>query len=277
MSFIDSFSEEVRNHITGVRFWDTSIAESRSDITVEIRDAGPADDGESPAVEASEKPLTISGLGAVFDKPSLPIYGMFIEKIKRGAFKEELATNPDVRLLVNHDGLPYARTLNKSMSVIEKPAGLAFNATLADTDDSETLYELVDGGYVTQCSFAFRVPKGGDSWDCACGDPFGPECDCAASQIVRTITKIVGLQEISIVTFPAYPDTSVQVARNVEQVGEQSAQAVRNDQREDSAPTLAASNTDASNPTNHAHALRVWADSLGDKYYEPSNKGTTCS
>ena len=45
-------------------------------------------------------------------------------------------------------------------------------------------------------SFAFKVPEGGDSYD--------------AKTKTRTIHKIEKVYEISVVPFPAYPQTSVE-------------------------------------------------------------------
>ena len=45
-------------------------------------------------------------------------------------------------------------------------------------------------------SFAFKVPEGGDSYD--------------AKTRTRTIHKIEKVYEISVVPFPAYPQTSVE-------------------------------------------------------------------
>ena len=51
-------------------------------------------------------------------------------------------------------------------------------------------------------SFGFTVAKGGDSWNRMNTKP------------TRTINKIEKINEISIVSMPAYDDTSVNVTRN---------------------------------------------------------------
>ncbi len=158
-----------------------SVSEVRSETTA---------DGE----------IVITGLAAVFDSPSVDMYGWY-EVIIRGAFRKVLAANPDVRLLVNHGGLPYARTTNGTLTLREVVAGLEFRAVLPDTQSARELHVLIQRGDVTQMSFAFRV--GRDSW---IEEPDGRER--------REIEEFSALREISAVTFAAYEDTIVVPARD---------------------------------------------------------------
>lgn len=254
-------SVEVREHLAqDVRRWSVPITTTRSAISAETR----ADTGD-------DETLVIEGYAAVFDSDSLPIYGMFVERIKRGAFKNTLASDPDVRLLVNHTGLPYARTTNGTLTVSEKPKGLHYRATLAPTDESESLHTLIDRGDVNQNSFAFRIAKNGDEWSCACGDTFGEECYCHGEDLVRTITEIAECPEVSVVTFPAYPATSVTVARDSEPEGERVVQACDGEQHAE-APSEDASIQRTG--SDHAEAIRSWLVATGSNNESCTNRST---
>ena len=119
----------------------------------------------------------------------------YVEIIKRGALDNADLT--DVRLLVNHDvnKIPLART-PKTMSLNVDAAGLTFEATLPNTEEARSAHEAVKRGDITGMSFCFKVPAGGDSFD--------PETN------TRTINRIEKVYECSIVSFPAYPQTSVE-------------------------------------------------------------------
>jgi len=141
--------------------------------------------------------LTISGYAAVFDSPSKPICGMFIEYIKRGAFRKALASpNLDVVLLVNHEGLPYSRTTNGSLRLEEDARGLKFSADIIDTTDGLDLHKRVDAGLLTKMSFAFSVAR--DEW------VYG---DDESKYSERYIWEFEELYDVSVVTDPAYDDT----------------------------------------------------------------------
>lgn len=142
---------------------------------------------------AEDGTLRMAGYAAVFNEPSLPL--PFIEKIMPGAFRKTLSETPDVRLLVNHEGLPMARTKNGTMRLYEDEKGLYFEAELADTQEARDLYTLVDRGDVDQMSFAFRVIR--QKWN-----------DDRTERMLTEVSLADG--DVSIVTYPAYPATSVE-------------------------------------------------------------------
>lgn len=264
---------EVREHLDGLRRWNVPISVRRNDIRAELRSLtdGLDADGDNDAIEPDDdgdENMIIEGYAAVFDSNSEPIMGMFTERIQRGAFKNVLATNPDVRLLQNHEGLALARTTNGTLALNEQPRGLFYRANLPDVQQAEDLYQLVAGGYVDQNSFAFRVAKGGDIWSCQCGDPLGYECDCTADQVVRTITNISDLYEVSVVTFPAYRATTVTAARSSEPGGEQAAQASDEEQRKQAPPVEASPQRSTSGIATHIRAFVSAHQSKGANYYE---------
>lgn len=146
--------------------------------------------------------VTIRGHAAVFDSPSVDMGGWY-EVIKRGAFRKVLATNPDVRLLVNHEGLPLARTANGTLTLREDATGLAFEADLPDTSLARDVAALLERGDLSQMSFAFRADPESVEWTV---DDDGRER--------REVGRISLLREGSLVTFPAYEATDAEIARS---------------------------------------------------------------
>lgn len=145
------------------------------------------------ARQAEDGTMRMAGYAAVFNEPSVPL--PFIEKIAPGAFRKTLSETPDVRLLVNHEGLPMARTKNGTMRLTEDERGLYFEAELANTQEARDLYTLVARGDVDQMSFAFRVIR--QKWN--------------DDRTERSLTEVsLADGDVSIVTYPAYPATSVE-------------------------------------------------------------------
>jgi HK97 family phage prohead protease len=145
------------------------------------------------ARQAEDGTMRMAGYAAVFNEASLPL--PFIEKIAPGAFTKTLQETPDVRLLTNHEGLPMARTKNGTMRLYEDETGLYFEAELANTQEARDLYTLVERGDVDQMSFAFRVIR--QNW--------------SKDRTERTLTEVsLADGDVSIVTYPAYPATSVE-------------------------------------------------------------------
>jgi HK97 family phage prohead protease len=149
---------------------------------------------DAPTADVADGKLILKGHAAVFDRMSEDLGG-FTERIARGAFRKALDRHDDVRLLVNHDGLPLARTKNNTLELREDPKGLHVYAELADTQMARDLRTLIARGDVDQMSFGFTIAQ--DRWD---------DMDGAA---VRTIMEIGSLFDVSAVTYPAYTQTDV--------------------------------------------------------------------
>jgi len=137
----------------------------------------------------------IRGYAAVFDQLSLPLGWGFREKIRAGAFAASLAD--DVRGLWNHNpDYVLGRTLNNTLRMNEDELGLRIEIEPPATQLAQHFMVNIERGDVNQMSFLFRALD--EEWD---------EID---GELVRTLTK-VKLYEVSPVTFPAYPQTSVSV------------------------------------------------------------------
>lgn len=142
--------------------------------------------------------MRLSGYAAVFNDPSVPL--PFSERIAPGAFRKTLSETPDVRLLINHEGLPLARTKNNTLTLSEDEVGLRFDAELPDTSEARDLYTLIQRGDVDQMSFAFRVIR--QKWN--------------IDRTERTLTEVsLADGDVSVVTYPAYPTTTVEAREHL--------------------------------------------------------------
>ena len=140
----------------------------------------------------------IVGYAALFNSRSEDLGG-FVEVIAPGAFAKALAKS-DIRALFNHDpNLVLGRMKAGTLRVSEDEHGLHIENDLPDTSVARDLLENMRLGNVDQMSFAFSVRKEGQEWE---------ERD---GQLLRTITEVEQLFDVSPVTYPAYADTTVAV------------------------------------------------------------------
>lgn len=138
--------------------------------------------------------LVLEGYAAVFDQ--VTNIGPFREVIDRGAFEGHL--NDDVRLLLNHEGAPMARTTNGTLKLTTDDHGLHYRAQLVDTQAARDLHAMIKRGDISQSSFAFTIEK-----------------EERQEDGVRRVMQVRSILDVSPVTYPAYSTTNVQ-ARNME-------------------------------------------------------------
>jgi hypothetical protein len=132
----------------------------------------------------------LRGYAAMFDSPS---HG---EVIRSSAFTKTLAERADVRLLVNHDGVPIARTKSGTLHLSVDERGLYMEAPNLDLSNP-TVAELVSAmarGDIDQCSFAFIPVR--ENYDSETKTREVLECK---------------LMDVSVVTYPWYESTSVEL------------------------------------------------------------------
>lgn len=151
---------------------------------------------ELRALDDTEDGWTVSGYAAVFDSPSEPL--PWTEYVKRGAFRKTIKDGADVRLLIDHTGVPLARTKSGTLKLREDDKGLYMEARLdPNNPDAVKMRSALMRGDVSQMSFAFETIK--DAWN--------------KDRTVRELRE-VRLHDVSIVTYPAYEETSAEIRNN---------------------------------------------------------------
>jgi HK97 family phage prohead protease len=154
-------------------------SEYRSGLPVEIRAEG--------------ETIKVSGYAAVFNQET-DIGGSYREVIAPGAFTDAIGRD-DVVFVINHEGLPLARTRSGTLTLREDEKGLYMETELDPTDpDVMSIVPKMKRGDLDKMSFAFSpsVQEWNDSGDIP----------------IRTIRE-AALFDVSIVTNPAYEGTDI--------------------------------------------------------------------
>jgi HK97 family phage prohead protease len=131
-----------------------------------------------------------------YDIAGGPEAGGFTEVIARGAAAKS-AGEADVRLLVNHDGVPLARSKGGegTLTLSSDDVGLKVRAELDPANPTvQELRSAMGRGDLDQMSFAFKIPKGENRQE------------WSSDYSLRTIRE-VQLFDVSVVTYPANPAT----------------------------------------------------------------------
>lgn len=149
---------------------------------------------------AGDSAPEIEGYAAVFNQLSADLGG-FRERIEPGAFSRSLLDN-DIRALWDHNSqYVIGRNRANTLALEEDERGLSVKAQPPDTVWAGDLLKSMKRGDVNQMSFGFFVVR--DEWM----DEEG--------MLVRVL-KEVDLFDVSVVTYPAYPQTSAEARATVE-------------------------------------------------------------
>jgi hypothetical protein len=157
----------------------------------------------------AEDGFNFDGLASVYD--STADLGPFRERVADTAFNKTLKDEADVRLLVNHDGVPLARTKSGTLELRSTSVGLRATTPEGRPLDLQnpTVQEVASAmrrGDLDQMSFAFQTVK--DEWDDEPEDGGSP---------IRTIRE-AKLFDVSVVTYPAYEDTTAELRSQAQAV-----------------------------------------------------------
>lgn len=146
--------------------------------------------------------MYISGYFAVFNS-EYEIWPGAVESVAETAF--DGALSDDIRCLINHETrLVLGRNKAGTLTLKTDARGLWGEVRINPNDqDAVNLYERVKRGDVDQCSFGFDI--------------LDEEFEDRGDTVKWTIKK-VKLYEVSVVTFPAYEETSVSARKR--QLGE---------------------------------------------------------
>ena len=153
--------------------------------------------------EDDQGEIRVSGYAAVFGEET-NIGGMFTEQIERGAFADAIGRD-DVVFLINHEGLPLARTRSGTLTLREDDHGLYMEASLDPSDpDVRSIVPKMKRGDLDKMSFAFIPTR--QSWD-------------DKEDMPKRMIEEAQLFDVSIVTTPAYSGTEIGL-RSLEQFRE---------------------------------------------------------
>lgn len=168
---------------------DDKLNEGRQYRNIEVR-----------ALSANDDEKIVEGYATTFNDPytlySFEDYEVR-EQVDAHAFDE--ADLGDVIMQYDHQGRVFARTSNETLRLSIDDHGLKIRADLGGTEIGRQLYEEIKGGYTSKMSFGFTVKA---------DERLITEEDNKTT-VLRTITKIGKLYDVSAVSLPANDATSI--------------------------------------------------------------------
>jgi HK97 family phage prohead protease len=146
---------------------------------------------------------TLRGKAVVYNSDSEDLGG-FIERVHPQAFKRTLSdTAHEIRSFWNHDSrLLLGRRSNGTLQLDNQSDALVVEISMPDTGFARDLAALVARGDCDAMSFGFTLPGGkSEAWEPHESNP----------RLKRRTLLDCTLHEISVVSVPAYPETSVAI------------------------------------------------------------------
>ena len=144
--------------------------------------------------------MVVEGYACTFNQPyELYRDGDYVvyEQIDARAFDD--TDMSDVIMQYDNEGRVFARNSNGTLTLMPDEKGLRIRADLGGTEIGRQLYEEIKGGYTDKMSFGFRV-----------GEDKREITETADNiTVMRTITKIEKLYDVSAVSLPANDATSI--------------------------------------------------------------------
>jgi Escherichia/Staphylococcus phage prohead protease len=157
---------------------------------VEIRTV----EGGELRVESRGVTPVIRGYAIVYNRLS-ELLGFFKEQIAPEAVTRTLTEGVDLRALIDHDPRAVLGRLKAGTLRVETDGhGLRVEIDPPNTTAGHDIVTSIRRGDITGMSFAFQTVQ--DEWDQTVDPP------------IRTV-RDMRVREVSVVTFPAYPETEV--------------------------------------------------------------------
>lgn len=152
--------------------------------------------------DGDEQECRVEGYSSTFNEP-YELYswsGYTVrEQIDPHAFDE--CDMSDVIMQYDHQGRVFARITNGTLEVNTDDHGLKMAADLGGTEIGRQLFEEIKGGYTNKMSFGFTVDE--DKREIT------EDKSTGAIDVLRTITKIRKLYDVSAVSLPANDGTEI--------------------------------------------------------------------
>ncbi len=165
----------------------------RAVVQIEARAAGDCE---------PEAAMIVDGYAATFNQPYELFRDdgyVFREQIAPDAFAE--TDMSDVIMQYDHEGRVFARTGNGTLTLSTDDHGLHIRADLSGTEIGRQLYEEIRGGYTDKMSFGFTVD--------ADERVITEDKEANTVDVLRTITRIRKLYDVSAVSLPANNATEI--------------------------------------------------------------------
>lgn len=147
--------------------------------------------------------MIVEGFATTFNEPYILFEDndlIYREQVAPEAFEKTDMT--DVIMQYDHAGRVFARISNNTLEVEPTEKGLFIKANLGGTEIGRNLFEEIAGGYTDKMSFGFTVDK---------DEELRTEAADGRVDILRTITAIKKLYDVSAVSIPANDGTSISV------------------------------------------------------------------
>lgn len=156
------------------------------------------------ADEDQDDRKVVAGYASTFNDP-YTLYEdddlIYEEQVADYAFND--ANMDDVIMQYDHQGRVFARISNNTLTVAPDEKGLFIEADLGGTELGRQLFDEIAGGYTDKMSFGFTVDK---------DEELRTESEDGRVRILRTITGISKLYDVSAVSIPANNGTSISVS-----------------------------------------------------------------
>ena len=153
----------------------------------------------------SENPeYRVTGYSTMFNQP----FTLYREKIggQEWEVREQVDSKAfaktdmsDVIFNLNHEGRVFARLSNNTLKLTGEEKGLRVDAYLGGTEEGRKIHQEIEGGYLTKMSYRFVVED----------DEVKEFSEGDKRVILRTITNIRKLYDVSVVSIPADDHTSI--------------------------------------------------------------------
>ena len=152
--------------------------------------------------EEPDEKYEVEGYASTFNEPYV-LYSFdgytVREQIDPAAFDE--CDMDDVIMQYDHQGRVFARTSNETLEVKTDDHGLFMSARLGGTELGRQVYDEIKGGYTSKMSFGFTIDE--DKREVTYNRADG------TVDVLRTITKIRKLYDVSAVSLPANDGTEI--------------------------------------------------------------------
>jgi HK97 family phage prohead protease len=161
-------------------------------------------------LRAAAEDFVLEGTAVSYDCLSQDLGG-FRERIMPGAFTRSIKQGADVKCLFNHDpNFLLGRTKSDTLQLQDTPTGLRFRCALdRNSSAHRDIYASVKRRDLSECSFAFTIPQGGDVFD---------QVMESGKRFTRRTVNEAALLDVSVVVSPAYdaPGSTSVDARNTD-------------------------------------------------------------